>query len=511
MPHEVDDVVLCGLKSRCELNGMRARVMNWCEDKGRWAVELIMDAGERERICVRPENVIDRKRPDEQAVIVKRMIHDGHSTEDVQARVVAQRIWPQLEMAESLMEDAWAADEARQQIGYPLGMTRALYDAFLECQDANNTASENDAGAGRSHNNAAMVLFSLALNRDNPRMLAVLYKWEPTWQIYARKNHPDGSREAEAAATAAKLPEVDYAYEVAENQGAAKCFEWLRKRNATAMAVHKMRKAQTNEAGLTTPLFECAHCATTKEKSALFQCNRCRLTLYCSAECQRAAWPAHKLACTRPAERPLRVEGEFTGDLLHVRGIRGMRLSTVFQNRGRKMPDELKDAGFAGTLGRPPRLNFDPTYSCFFLELRVRKPGTSAEEPEGFLTEPRPEQGSHDHKHVAAVRAEVSRALARRGNFEQLETCGLRAVFRDDGSDERGFHALALKAASKFGASVVTADRRVDPGLGLLTDEDDSAWEMAMDRSGSRRMRNSRRVRDSLLEQLGSVSISGDA
>ena len=31
------------------------------------------------------------------------------------------------------------------------------------------------------------------------------------------------------------------------------------------------------------------------------RCGRCREAYYCSEECQRSAWPAHKEACAAPA------------------------------------------------------------------------------------------------------------------------------------------------------------------------------------------------------------------
>ena len=33
------------------------------------------------------------------------------------------------------------------------------------------------------------------------------------------------------------------------------------------------------------------------------RCGRCREAYYCSEECQRSAWPAHKGACAAPANR----------------------------------------------------------------------------------------------------------------------------------------------------------------------------------------------------------------
>ena len=34
-----------------------------------------------------------------------------------------------------------------------------------------------------------------------------------------------------------------------------------------------------------------------------WRCGRCREAYYCSEECQRSAWPAHKEACAVPANR----------------------------------------------------------------------------------------------------------------------------------------------------------------------------------------------------------------
>ncbi|KJA20989.1 hypothetical protein HYPSUDRAFT_764394 [Hypholoma sublateritium FD-334 SS-4] len=41
---------------------------------------------------------------------------------------------------------------------------------------------------------------------------------------------------------------------------------------------------------------ECAFCREAKEKD-LMVCSRCKLVYYCGRECQRLAWPAHKLFC----------------------------------------------------------------------------------------------------------------------------------------------------------------------------------------------------------------------
>ena len=45
----------------------------------------------------------------------------------------------------------------------------------------------------------------------------------------------------------------------------------------------------------------CSLCAATKCKygSALLKCNGCGMALYCSKECQRSHWKAHKVDCKR--------------------------------------------------------------------------------------------------------------------------------------------------------------------------------------------------------------------
>ena len=41
----------------------------------------------------------------------------------------------------------------------------------------------------------------------------------------------------------------------------------------------------------------CHHC---HEVDGTKQCSRCRAAFYCSAACQRSAWKAHKVTCTKP-------------------------------------------------------------------------------------------------------------------------------------------------------------------------------------------------------------------
>ncbi|GJE89420.1 zinc finger MYND domain-containing protein [Phanerochaete sordida] len=45
-------------------------------------------------------------------------------------------------------------------------------------------------------------------------------------------------------------------------------------------------------------LTQCQHCWKHKTQGVTFKrCSACQIEVYCSAECQRAAWPAHKAKC----------------------------------------------------------------------------------------------------------------------------------------------------------------------------------------------------------------------
>lgn len=51
----------------------------------------------------------------------------------------------------------------------------------------------------------------------------------------------------------------------------------------------------------------CSHCARGAEDGTLQRCGKCRLAFYCSPECQRANWDAHKAQCRAPGDY---VEGD---------------------------------------------------------------------------------------------------------------------------------------------------------------------------------------------------------
>lgn len=51
----------------------------------------------------------------------------------------------------------------------------------------------------------------------------------------------------------------------------------------------------------------CAHCGTTERK--LLKCRGCRAAYFCSDDCQKANWPAHKAACKEMQRQRVEAEG----------------------------------------------------------------------------------------------------------------------------------------------------------------------------------------------------------
>lgn len=58
-------------------------------------------------------------------------------------------------------------------------------------------------------------------------------------------------------------------------------------------------KKRYSEAKELQPVLMCActHCGQEKKRSSLMLCGGCKLEQYCGRECQKAAWPAHKVHC----------------------------------------------------------------------------------------------------------------------------------------------------------------------------------------------------------------------
>ena len=61
-----DYAELLGLQSRADLNGKQVRILQWVEDKGRWAVQVV--AGTKELMRVKPDNLMKvEKKPEAEA------------------------------------------------------------------------------------------------------------------------------------------------------------------------------------------------------------------------------------------------------------------------------------------------------------------------------------------------------------------------------------------------------------------------------------------------------------
>lgn len=60
-------------------------------------------------------------------------------------------------------------------------------------------------------------------------------------------------------------------------------------------------KSSETKLGQTEILHSCSQCVKVEEVLHKFQrCSKCKAVFYCSLDCQRAAWPSHKLICSLP-------------------------------------------------------------------------------------------------------------------------------------------------------------------------------------------------------------------
>lgn len=98
----------------------------------------------------------------------------------------------------------------------------------------------------------------------------------------------------------------------------------------------------------------CAHCSDADAKeNGLRRCGGCKEVWYCSTECQKAAWPAHKAECTdsskkqRSHARALKItaadrpqEPEYLEDISHLEW-KGPKLIDWFAGDEEVDPDEV--------------------------------------------------------------------------------------------------------------------------------------------------------------------------
>ena len=178
--------------------------------------------------------------------------------------------------AVEMMRVAWGADVRRGLVSASAmdgGVAHALWLCIYARQKEDALLGKyRSSGAAQFHCNASMVLLQLAFKADDPKVLTALYKWTPDWRIRKVRNIRKGlmrgtggcgSHEeytelyvsSSAPSTQLQLDwdevvtredeGVDYTYEMAEShpEGCPRCVLWLRKRNQTARAVCKARRA----------------------------------------------------------------------------------------------------------------------------------------------------------------------------------------------------------------------------------------------------------------------------
>ena len=73
-----------------------------------------------------------------------------------------------------------------------------------------------------------------------------------------------------------------------------------------------------NGGGVPASCSQCCQCKKEFPAGILQKCSRCKNALYCSAACQKEAWPTHKLICTSPRPAVVAAAGGTTADAAAV-------------------------------------------------------------------------------------------------------------------------------------------------------------------------------------------------
>lgn len=474
-----DKVLVHSLKSRADLNGAPATLQEWVQEKQRWVL-IVTDEPENggpkkrsvrgERVLVRPENLCAMSVSHELLAAVHAAI-DVADVDTVLSRFVEGVFWPQ-EVAMELMAAAWKTDERLGFVGAKMkhgGVVSALFVGMSECQVMLGIVQAEGMSELAFVDNAAMLLFTFAIDTDNIKALALVYEWNPDFLISRGPDETGIAHSAEAIG-ALNLGDnedcglvIDYAYELAERSGAAACFKYLCKCNDTAKKVDQARRAAQRDAGVA-PIraVSCAWCGTEADKSLMKRCQQCRVAWYCGRQCQRAAWPMHKASCVDAV----------AGEAVEAALVRvDTPWGTTRFTRVIKHTLTPNSSSANSTHGRPPPCSSDPTRRCFLLQPRVRTPGGG-----DWLSAPR---DTSDVLYAVDVRSKVCIALEERG-YRLLEACLLNAAYYDDGTRESRFLRVATECATALDAEVKLAALCVDPGLGLVIKEEDyadQAWE----------------------------------
>ena len=94
--------------------------------------------------------------------------------------------------------------------------------------------------------------------------------------------------------------------------------------------VTKEKESQQTLTGEKTPR-KCVGCS--REESQIFRCSKCHAGLYCSKDCQKKEWQAHKdlCACIFQLDSQLREDSQLKDSLLKEKGF----VNAVFSSRSR--------------------------------------------------------------------------------------------------------------------------------------------------------------------------------
>ena len=237
-------VILYGSKERPDLNGEAASLLEWNQSRGQWRAEL-RDGGEC--ISVGTNNVLSTAAPDAVTSHILELIARGRQMSDyvrdareVYDSFVDQLYWPQSYL-EDLLDAAWRADEERGIAGtfskYG-GMLSTLFIGVTECQvrlglveSRWGSPKSRRQNQGPDLDNAAMALFSYALDSDNPRVLTVLYQWNPDFEIHAWGGESLTAVSEDSTDTPSLSSESSSEFEIASMVGAHSCLDFLRQRS----------------------------------------------------------------------------------------------------------------------------------------------------------------------------------------------------------------------------------------------------------------------------------------